>query len=509
MAHAQHTPNSSISSTASYGTSAWSRGHSSKSSTSSISITSSPIQARDSFDTYGATNRLEDVREEEDFPSRQICSCKSNYMWAQAQNTNTMLVVDDYRCGASSNFLDRPQDVAPSYALADQGAWSTASGQHHSKRQRSLDGPRHSVTQGFTSRFGSLSRRWRNRSTTGPPLSIITNTTPIASPRSSLDVAVNYHSRSASITSNNNNNNDIYSPASMHSFVDEPIPESEAVPIYFDRRSQCQEEPEEDEGQATTPLLPPTMLGLKKKDSPIQSPLQSPSIAPTNYVANHRSSMDRQTFSYLPSPPLSTRPSLASMPRCRVNAAAGDVPILQQLSERLDPWTIKLGHADFSIHPEPYQPNIIDLDNYKEFRDNWSQARKQYAQHLARTIEHYGDTSKVYRLTEEKWTSIDQEWKKYNDQLSIALSPQLARLSDDPTIPDSPISLLDKPVSRIVVPTLDKGGKFPEIGDTDIVGPLAIGVAKVPELQRGAVTPPTSPKKRNFFKSIGGVFKSH
>lgn len=295
----------------------------------------------------------------------------------------------------------------------------------------------------------------------------------------------------------------------MNSIGDDSIPESEVVPIFIDHRSHIQEEPEEEQGMATTPLLPPTMLHLTKNESPIQSPLQSPSIAPTTYATTCRLSMEAQPFSYLPSPPLSTRPSMTSMPRSRANTAGGEIPMLQQLGDSSDPWTMKLGHADFNIRPEPYQCNIIDLDNYREFRENWDEARRQYAQHLARTVEHYGETSKVYKLTEEKWNSIDQQWKKYYEQLRLALSPQLARLSDGPATPDSPVSLLDKPVNRVVVPSLDKGGKFPELGDTDIVGPLTVGVAKVPELQRGNLTPPCSPRKRNFIKTLGELFTRH
>lgn len=381
-----------------------------------------------------------------------------------------------------------PSHPSYQYSLADQDAWSTtSSGHHHAKRQRSL---------GLSSRIGSLSRRWKNRSGAGPQLSIITSTAPAPSfSRASFDAHATRYSRSASIASTSQ---DIYSPASMHSFAEETIPESEVVPIYIDHRST--DEHEEEQGQATTPLLPPTMINLQKQDSPIHSPLQSPSMAPTTYGHNRLSSDNPPFSSHLPSPPLSTRPSVASMPRSRANTATLDIPALQLLTNSSDPWAARLGHADFSIHPEPYRPDTVDLDSYKEFRDNWDQARKQYAQHLARTTEHYGQTSKVYKLTEEKWTLIDDTWKKYNAHLSMALSPQLARLSDDPHSPDSPVSLLEKPVTRVVVPQLDKSGKFPEIGDADIVGPLSIGVAKVPELQRGPVTPPLSPRKRNFMK---------
>lgn len=417
-----------------------------------------------------------------------------------------MIVVDDYRYSDTDNLPGTRTTLGD----RDQGFSIYKAEQYAAKRKESLDNgqQRNSVTQGFASRFGSLSRRWKNRSAIGPPLSIITNTTPLASPRSSLDVSVNCPSRSASVKSNLNVQG-IYSPASMQSFVDEPIPETEVVPIFMDQRLQSPDETEEFQNQATTPLLPPTMLSSKRDDSPIQSPLQSPAIAPTCYGSHVRLSVDTQPFAYLPSPPLSTRPSMTSMPRSRANTATQDIPALQLSNERFDPWAMKLGHADFSIYPEPYQPNIIDLDNYKDFRDNWDHARKQYAQHVARTIEHYGETSKVFKLTEEKWTSIDHQWKKYYDQLTLALSPQLARLSEGPASPDSPVTLLEKPLTRVVVPTLDKSGKFPELGDTDIVGPLTIGIAKVPELQRSNITPPLSPRRRNFIKALGDIFSRH
>lgn len=295
----------------------------------------------------------------------------------------------------------------------------------------------------------------------------------------------------------------------MHSITDEVIPESEVVPIFIDERDHLPEQPEEDPGLATTPLLPPTMLNLNKRDSPVQSPLQSPSIAPSASGTAIRFSTEPQPFSYLPSPPLSTQPSLVSMPRSRTNTATADIPALQLLTEKSDPWAMKLGHADFTIYPEPYQSNIIDLDHYKVFREDWDIARKRYAQHLARVIEHHGETSKVYMLTEEKWTAIDRQWKKHYEYLSSVLSPQLARLSDGIATPDSPVSLLEKPVSRVAVPAIDKSGKFPELGDANIVGPLSIGVAKVPELQRGNITPPSSPRKRKIMKALGDLFNRH
>ena len=333
------------------------------------------------------------------------------------------ILVDLYRdhIGLSDNVVSQ-----------DESCSTASSIQHPPKRIRSIDKPRNSVAQGFSLRFESISRRWRNRSSTGPPLSIITNSTLMASPRQSFDTST-YPQRSTSHI------NGIYSPVSMHSFAEESIPESEVVPIYIDQLPDDSQRGE-DCARATTPLLPPAMFELDKQESPIQSPLQSPSIASANHA--HTLSMTG-----LPSPPLSARPSFASMPRSGANTATHEITSLQQLSEKLDPWTIKLGHADFTINPEPYRPNIICLDTYKDFRKCWEDARKHYAQHFARTIEHYGETSKVFRLTEEKWSFIDSQWKEYDIYLSKALRPQLQRLSDEPTLPESPI---DKPFDFII-----------------------------------------------------------
>lgn len=385
----------------------------------------------------------------------------------------------------------------------DQDTSSTSSSiRRQPKRQRSLYTPMHSVTQGFATRLGSISRRWKTRSATVPQLSIITHHPSFPSSRKSTDISGSWSSRHSSVASPLT---DICSPTSIHSVMEETIPESEMVPIFMDHNEPIQEE--DDPVMATTPLLPPTMLDLGKQDSPLQSPLQSPSIVPTGFGHHHSLSASNHAFSCLPSPPLSTRPSMTSMSRSRAPTATEAIPPLYLQPDQVDPWSQKLGHADFSIHPEPYYPQTYDISSYEQFRANWSQARKQYAQHLARTDENYGATSKVYKLTEEKWESIDMMWKNNDARLRRILGPQLARLSDQSTSPDSPISLLDRPVTRIEIPELDKSGKFPELGDADIVGPLQVGAAKVPELRRGQYTPPTSPRKRNLIRYLGDMFK--
>lgn len=283
---------------------------------------------------------------------------------------------------------------------------------------------------------------------------------------------------------------DFMPPSPIRSLVDEHMHDSEMVPICIDNADVTQDQEAESQ-HATTPLLPPLMMGLRRQDSPIQSPLQSPSIAPANY---------------LPSPPLSTQPSVSSIhytrPRININTNT-DVPPLYLYNE--DRWAMSLGHADFSIHPEPYTPDSITWESYSEFRANWDQARKQYAQHLARTIEHYGNTSKVFKLTEEKWKSIDDCWKRYNSLLSAALTP--VPLSGGANSPEPASSPLEKPATRVVVPLLD--GKWPMLGDNDIVGPMGVGEARVKELQRNQQSQSPVARRRSLMRAISDILNRH
>ncbi|RMZ77375.1 hypothetical protein DV737_g4398, partial [Chaetothyriales sp. CBS 132003] len=267
--------------------------------------------------------------------------------------------------------------------------------------------------------------------------------------------------------------------------------------------------------QATTPLLPPAFSDLSLQGSSLyDSPLQSPSIAPTQPFPSYPRNIESSTVTSLPSPPLSSKPSMVSMRQAsRANTGAtianADIPPLRLIDEVNDPWAQSLGHANFSIQPEPYFPEHIDLSSYQEFRSNWDQARTNYTKHLARTIEHNGATSKVSKLTKEKWTAIDTKWKDYNESLTVTLSPVLKKISNsDSDKPDSQAStVLEKPPPNIVIPAIhDKGGKFPELGDGDIVGPMAVAPAKSPDLTTPPTTP-TSPRRRHLFKFLTDMLK--
>jgi hypothetical protein len=290
----------------------------------------------------------------------------------------------------------------------------------------------------------------------------------------------------------------VVSPISV-SRVDSHIPPSPARTIFEERMSDFNVRPiditvanslsqdDNDALQATTPLLPP-LLGDDPTSvvaSRVQSPLQSPSVADVSqsgqyYVAS------APGFAGMPSPPLSSKPSVASITRPRASTSrtvSGDsAPFV--LSDPNDEWTNKLGHANFTIQPEPYQPVACDIDHFHQLRADWDIARCNFAKHLVRIGEHYGVTSNIYKLTGEKWDFINKQWQNQHESMLSQLgSVDGVAL----TLTQSHLRLRE----QVCIPGLHDNAKFPEMGDEDIVGPMA-------------VAPPTDMsnplKKRNFFR---------
>ncbi|KAJ9149345.1 Only proline and serine are matching in the corresponding protein [Pleurostoma richardsiae] len=261
---------------------------------------------------------------------------------------------------------------------------------------------------------------------------------------------------------------------------------------------------ERDRALATTPLLPPLMtasvISAQSRSSRPPSPLQSPSVAPSP-------SAEAFTPTAYATPPLSTKPSLSSFRPPLVSSfsaptvATSDcmVPPIPNLLEQHDEWSDRLGHANYTILPKPYTPEIADLAAVELFRADWDQARVNYTKHLVRTGEHYGTTSKTYALTEAKWAETEREWKAAHDAAIGRLAAsggegaaaaellQRKRLQEDVAPPAVP---------RI----LDAEGKFPDLGDEDIVGPMMrdavmVRAAGPEEKQNGA---------SKFFKNLAG-----
>lgn len=165
------------------------------------------------------------------------------------------------------------------------------------------------------------------------------------------------------------------------------------------------------------------------------------------------------------------------------------------LPDREDEWSSKLGHANFTIQPEPYQPKEYTPDILEKHRANWELARHNYAKHIVRTGEHYGITSITYKLTEEKWKCIDAQWKKNHEHVITGLESVNGKLLwlDGSNI---------HPGKTIRIPRLHDKGKFPDLGDEDIVGPM--NVAPTPKASVVSQVKPL--RKRNFFRFIQDLF---
>ena len=359
-AHAPTTRSSTSSNLSSPTASMFSKGHSSRGSNSSI--TSSPVP-RESLDMFVGAKRLEDVTEE---PHER------DELEGFTLVNDTICDWSDYDKAFSSDYIapsPTTSPIQPDWSLGEPEEWSLSPGPPQPKRRRSTEQPASTQSHGFSSRFGSLSRRWKNRSAAGPQLSIITHH--YSSPASRSGSLSPSQLLSPALSAISRHESGLPSSPIAQLTNDAPF-EAEVGPIDI---GQNPEREEAEPGQATTPLLPPILSELCRKEEPVRSPLQSPAIAPTTTLVSARTSFDTP-LSCLPSPSLSTKPSMVSMHnRSRTNTLTtspfGDIPPMQLLDDPSDPWAIRLGHANFTIHPEPYIPETLDLDSYTEYRKNW------------------------------------------------------------------------------------------------------------------------------------------
>ncbi len=344
------------------------------------------------------------------------------------------------------------------------------------KKHRVSDSSLQNLTSRFGTRIPSLSQKWRNRK----------GGNHVGAGDSSTDLALSR----ANSTRAPSLNGSLTEPAGLH---DPQLPLTPARSIFNGDAEDSRIEPidihkanappdgedEDEEGTATTPLLPPIIAQFpsQMQDVPFQSPLQSPSVAPSPTVAENESPLSWHSPHHskipgLPSPPLSSKPSVSSFHRQRSvgpPAAASEVPPLF-MTDSHDEWSMKLGHANFTILPEPYLPNHFDALTCKRLRSDWELARCNYTKHVVRTGEHYGATSKIHRLTEEKWREVEALWKR-NYEFCVS---RAGDASHDADLPNSPCSVAG-PNPLMKIPSLNgphSEGKFPKLGDEGIVGPM-------------------------------------
>lgn len=262
---------------------------------------------------------------------------------------------------------------------------------------------------------------------------------------------------------------------------------------------------ERDRAMATTPLLPPLMTSPIAAAPPIESPLQSPTVQPTpTFTPEIQSPVITRPVS-LVRPPLSTRPSMTSLHQ---TSKSTELPTLTfpGLPE-YDEWSDRLGHANFTITPAPYELTVFTPETVTKFAEDWDLARVNYTKHLVRTGENYGQTSNIYALTEAKWAEIEGQWKTHYEDMLQQTQPQSAPMSkaasrsrsrgrggrgrslsavtftkmQQPQPMEGDLfagmewrrleECLPSAVPQMLE-ALDADGKFPERGDEDIVGPM-------------------------------------
>ena len=349
-------------------------------------------------------------------------------------------------------------------------------------------------------RFNSLSQKWKTRTGAGPMLSVDTvRSNPTRSREGSAGSTV--LSPAVSVVAQHES---LLPPSPARTMFEESIQEVTVSPIDIEKANSypiLEETP-----QARTPLLPPVMTALSsQKHSPVQSPLQSPTIADSGLLPDSTTPTDTPRMSSLPSPPLSTKPSIASLrqrSRAGTMIASADIPPMIIDAEGEDAWSTKLGHADFTIFPEPYLPQIFCAETLQQFCEDYEQARTHFAKHLARTGENAGTTSRVYKLTEEKWSEIDGQWKRLNGIVSASVeqkTPSSTTTSDSKQSTPEPV-----PVPMPHIPSADiVTGKFPVLGDEDIVGPMSVAPALKKFISNDNQL--RYVKKRNFFKFISDL----
>lgn len=352
------------------------------------------------------------------------------------------------------------------------------------KKRREGDSPFMAMASKFGTRFPSFSRKWRARK----ELSTLSYVADQQRERAtSLAASSRSSSSSEQARQGAEATKELHTPLTPTRSIFEEV--AATAPIDIERANR--DLGDREEHLASTPLLPPLMLeaAANSKQPTMQSPLQSPSVAePNDPFSGSTGAIDAITTPQLPqmpSPPLSSKPSVSSIHRANMSRAPHLIPSSEippfHMADENDEWAKKLGHANFTVLPEPYLPAHFDIEACRQLRADWDLARCNYTKHLVRTGEHYGVTSKTYILTEEKWAQTDAQWKE-NNEITIqgavdggadAFSTlKHTTLGGESTNVMTKIPSLNDPQSQ---------GKFPQLGDEDIVGPM---VQVAAQLQR-------------------------
>lgn len=236
------------------------------------------------------------------------------------------------------------------------------------------------------------------------------------------------------------------------------------------------DDPIDREGLSSTPLLPPLLSDrFIAQDEAQQSPLQSPSVA--SYSENTSLAnlpLQSPVATALPTPPLSTKASVASISTHKVHREP-------------DYWSVKLGHANFEIEPAPYLPTYCTRQSCQRLLEDWECARLAYMRIATRVNEHCGPSSPTYKLTEAKWAQIDDQWRA-----NLAQANAEAQANGEEPVQQC---LAETALSKIPSLTDPKQpAKFLNVAEDQIVGPMVQYVKPV--------QPPSPTTRKSGFWSI-------
>ncbi|KAA8574269.1 hypothetical protein MFRU_015g02140 [Monilinia fructicola] len=421
----------------------------------------------------------EDAEEEDDdiLDCDDLYNCLCDDLYCLHRDTSSM--------AQSSVQLSTNQDF--DYDLSD-GFFSDGEFSLNSryKKRRGNESPLNGLTSRFGTKFPSFARKWNSRQATGSSAASISSDT-------QRDYATSKAPSSRSSSRSNSGRRPLDNTSDLHL---PPTPtrsifgsrDNSSTTSFLDIEKAKSSTSEFEEGLAGTPLLPPLMTDVSSNAQfRMQSPLQSPSVAdtkdplsgtntPIDFIVTHQ-------LPGMPSPPLSTKPSISSFHRSTIRSnhvvPSSEIPAIL-IAEENDEWANKLGHANFVIHPEPYIPERFDLEACRQLRADWDLARCNYTKHIVRTGEHYGVTSKTYKLTEEKWAQIDLKWMK-NNELTIATTAQ-SSTDAFATLKHNTLGNASSSNVMTKIPSLNdprSEGKFPQLGDEDIVGPMVQAAAQL------------------------------
>ncbi|THX88739.1 hypothetical protein D6C85_05284 [Aureobasidium pullulans] len=398
----------------------------------------------------------------------------------------------DPRLCQSASALERP---SLDYSLADGPSEFSSDNEAPLKlpkirsRQNSGDSPVTGLASRVGSRLSSFSKR-RDRTPTSPPTTAVHRLGTKSAPVSRVPSrAPSFRMPSAA--------KPVLTPVDVEA---EPTPTptptnltvepSNPLDIHIPR----EDEPFDRKALASTPLLPiPIQDPEQIEEDVIQSPLQSPTVVDNTQLA--RLSMIGPSLSSpvlpemaLVSPALSAHASTSSLGNMHSNQvmSSPDISSMHIVSPQ-DKWASKLGHANFSVFPEPYLPELYNIHACRKLFEDWESARRQFMHQAARTSEHYGPTSQVYKYTEKKWAEIDAQWKR-NHELVVA---KTAANGETPVFQP-----LAEPAPLTDLPALDDPLKFPKLDGSDIVGPM-VKYAKIKQK--------SSSKKSAFLKFFNNV----